>query len=118
MRIDPFSGNVDVVGTWTVSSAFTKQWLVLDLDGNVVLASSSPTAFGIARFQSAGLNPTVTPTIVNFEQGARALLLPPAVDALGSSILTRVSSSANYVTERRTDFQGTSAAISALDAVL
>ncbi len=118
LRIDPFSGNVDVVGTWTVSSAFTKQWLVLDLDGNVVLASSSPTAFGIARFQSAGLNPTVTPTIVNFEQGARALLLAPAVDALGSSILTRVSSSANYVTERRTDFQGTSAAISALDAVL
>ncbi|NUP09113.1 MAG: hypothetical protein HOW73_23940 [Polyangiaceae bacterium] len=118
LRIDPLSGKTTIVGSWARSSAFNKQWLVLDLEGDVVLASSSESAFGIARFRSAGLNPTIAPTVVNLEQGARRLMLPPAIDAKGNSIVTRTSPTVDYVTERRTTFQGSAATIAALDAIL
>ena len=118
IRVSPFLSHAELVYTFTKSQAYTKQWLVLDVDGNVVLGSSGTTSFGIARFQSAGLNPTVAPTILKLEQRTGELLAPPTIDAKGNTLVLRTAVGAPTTTERRTSLQGQAATYASLDAIL
>ncbi len=107
-----------MVYPFTKSAAYSQQWLVLDVDGNVVLASSGTSNFGIARFESAGLNPQLAPTVTKLEQRTGQLMAAPVMDAKGNTIITRSAVGVPLVTERRTSLQGSPSTLAGLETIL
>ncbi len=118
LRIEPFSGLVQVVASWSPTVSFSKQWLVLDIDGNVVLASSSTTSTGLARFFSYGLSSATKPTIDSFEVLAGELLHPPAFDPKGHTLILRTGPNDAYGTTRRAELEGDVATFADLESIL
>jgi hypothetical protein len=118
IRVSPFLAHAEVLYSFSKSAAYTKQWLVLDVDGNVVLASTGTANYGIARFQSAGLNTAVPPSVLKLEQRTGELLAPPTIDAVGNTLVQRAAIGAPTTTERRASLLGSASTLAALDAIL
>jgi len=112
------AASAEVVYTFTKTAAFNKQWLFLDVEGNVVLASTGTSNFGIAKFDTGGLHPILTPSVVQLELRSGELATLPVMYVGGNSIVTRPAVGVPYVTERRTGLQGSASTLAALDAIL
>jgi hypothetical protein len=53
-RLDMRSGRVEPLGQWSVGTSFERQWLTVDMDGAVLLATSSATQARVARLAISG----------------------------------------------------------------
>lgn len=86
VRIQPYLGLVETVGQWTRSGLADGHWLMVDIDGQMLLVSSSSTKdkHVVARFHAVPFD-SVTPVVVEWVASARAhaVVLPPLVDRQG-----------------------------------
>ena len=85
VRVDIYRGVVTLVGEWPKSADFDKQWLFLDRDGIVLLASTSTTHHAIARFVVPPLAAHGTVEL-SMAIDPRALAFSPFADASGYSL--------------------------------
>jgi len=77
-----------LLGSWTVHAEWDRHWLVSDMDGAILLASSSGAS---KRHAVARIEPMADGTyaMAGIERGGRALALAPVVDAGGYALLVR-----------------------------
>jgi hypothetical protein len=86
----PFHGT-RLLGTWSRHAAWARQWLRVDRDGALLLASGKSTGkseHAIARIDITAAGAAVCDGI---DRGHRALLLPPIVDARGYTLVLQKS---------------------------
>ena len=82
--IDPATSRASLLGTWTWTGAWDAQWLVVDRDGALLLASSSTAK---KRYRIARIDLGDEGTVVTVRTGHKALALPPVVDAAGYTLV-------------------------------
>jgi hypothetical protein len=84
LRIDPVTGNVEVVATWPRLGVFQQRWLLTDRDGHLLVASSSAALrrHMLARIE---VTPTVKVTTLLLREGS--LGTPPIVEPSGYRFL-------------------------------
>lgn len=83
--VDPDTGDVAQLGLWGRSGLFDQQWLLVDRDGALLLASSSAVLAQHALIRLDVRQPALA--VDGIELGAQPLLLPPAVDGAGYSLV-------------------------------
>ena len=87
-RVEPYLGVVSLVGEWPMQPAVDRRWLVLDLDGQVLLATSSSSAkiHTLARFEATAYD-SLAPLGFSLARRPGQLLLPPLADERGYSFV-------------------------------
>lgn len=88
-----------ILGTWPRHQAWNRHWLVVDRDGDILLASSNVTAkrHAISRLDIGNTEMQVD----GITEGNRAFVLPPLVDARGYTLLLRQSQGNGKVNRER-----------------
>jgi hypothetical protein len=76
------------LGIWPRHGEWSRQWLVVDTDGGILLGSASPSArrHAIARID---VRAPGGPAVAGIAEGDHALVLPPLVDTLGYVLVLR-----------------------------
>ena len=122
VRLDLTTGTPVTVGQWTRGTGWDSQWLVADLDGHVLLFSSSASTdrHAVARLHGAGMSSD--PTVVVDKLAVESGMFPfaPVVDVVGYSFPTRHtdSSGTTFDPGRRASLPGTAATLSNLSQLL
>jgi hypothetical protein len=87
VRLDPRTGEFEQIGQWLRLGLFNQHWLVVDKDGQVLLAASSDVAKKHLVIRLDNRAPQVKPTAIRLGQGA--LAYRPMVDQEGYSFIKR-----------------------------
>jgi hypothetical protein len=84
-RVDPQTGGAELLGTWPKSSNYDGHWLALDVDGTILLTTSSTklNRYFVIRIDNAS-NPLA---IGGITAGHRTLAAAPMVDGDGYMLL-------------------------------
>jgi hypothetical protein len=115
VRLDPRTGEFEQIGQWLRLGLFNQHWLVVDKDGQVLLAASSDVARKHLVIRLDNRAPQVKPTAIRLGQGA--LAYRPMVDQEGYSFVKRQTKKNKppTVTERSKTLGGIPAAWSHLN---
>ncbi len=96
-RVNPVSGQVEMLGTWPRLRIFDSHWLVIDRDGTVLLAASSQK---VNKHVVIRIDNATQPHVDNVYLGQHALALAPLVDGEGYAFTRYVAKHKMPVTIR------------------
>lgn len=119
-RVEPDLGHTQVVGQWSWTGTWDKQYLEVDSRGQILLSSSSAAndQYAVAQFQVVPFAGNTPVSIDRFQILPSALALPPIADLSGVSFHHWDARNALYVVERRDTVPGTAQPLSVLSTVL
>ena len=123
VRLDLTTGTPIVVGQWTRGTGWDSQWLVADLDGHVLLFSSSASTnrHAVARLRSAGMSSDATIAVERFAVETGFFPFAPTVDVAGYAFPVRSTTPGGLYTYdpgRRTTLPGVAGTLSSVAQML
>jgi hypothetical protein len=118
VRVDPYLGIHEPVGSWPRSGRWQEHWLVVDRDGQVLLVASShgKKEHALARFRLVPLRSIAPPALDWLEHRPGRLAFAPLVDISGYTFVTRQAGELSV--ERREQLDGLPATLADLGGVL